>query len=136
MPQWLNICLPLRSWSLGPGMESHIGLPMKSLLLSLPMLLPLSLCLSWIIKILKNKEKENVRRDFKIWRNKWQYLSNELMDWENRVLGSITDPLKMTDHKFKVKTAYVIVCMLWCFRSFCFLVLILLLILFFYNFIF
>ena len=30
----------------GPGMESHIGLPAESLLLPLPMSLPLSVCLS------------------------------------------------------------------------------------------
>ena len=34
----------------GPGMESHTGLPAGSLLLPLPVLLPLSLCLSWINK--------------------------------------------------------------------------------------
>ena len=42
--QWLSTCLwfRLRSWS--PGIESHIGVPMGSLLLPLPMSLPL--CLS------------------------------------------------------------------------------------------
>ena len=48
--QWLSICLQLRVWSWGPGMELHIGLPTGSLLLPLPVSLPLSLCLSWINK--------------------------------------------------------------------------------------
>ena len=48
--QWLSICLWLRLWSRGPGIESHIRLPTGSLLVPLPMSLPLSLCLSWINK--------------------------------------------------------------------------------------
>ena len=43
--QWLSICLLLRSWYQGPGIESHIRLPTGSLLLPLPMSLPLSVCL-------------------------------------------------------------------------------------------
>ena len=42
--QWLSICLWLRSWSWGPGMESHIRVPSGSLLLPLPVSLPLSFC--------------------------------------------------------------------------------------------
>ena len=42
---WLRACLGLRSWPRGPGMESHIGLPTGSLLLPLPMSLPLSVSL-------------------------------------------------------------------------------------------
>ena len=38
MPGWL------RSWSQGPGIESHIRLPVRTLLLPLPMSLPLSFC--------------------------------------------------------------------------------------------
>ena len=34
--QRLSICLWLRAWSWGPGIESHIGLPAWSLLLPLP----------------------------------------------------------------------------------------------------
>ena len=49
--QRLSSCLRLRSWPRGPGIESHIGLPAGSLLLPLPMSLPLSSCLSWINKI-------------------------------------------------------------------------------------
>ena len=47
------------AWSWSPGIESHIGLPEWSLLLPLPVSLPLSLslCLSWINKILKNNKK-------------------------------------------------------------------------------
>lgn len=48
MARWLNICLWLRSWSQGPGIESRIGLPVGSLLLPLSMSPPLSVCLSWI----------------------------------------------------------------------------------------
>ena len=48
--QWLHTCLRLRSWSRGPGIESHIPLPVRSLLLPLLMSLPLFLCLSWINK--------------------------------------------------------------------------------------
>ena len=33
-----------------PGIESHVRVPVKSLLLSLPISLPLSVCLSWINK--------------------------------------------------------------------------------------
>ena len=48
--QWLSVCLRLRLWSWGPGIESHIRLPAGSLLL-LPMSLSLSMWLSWINKI-------------------------------------------------------------------------------------
>ena len=46
-PGWLrlNICLWLRVWFRGPGMESHIRLPMRSLLLLLPVSLSLSMSL-------------------------------------------------------------------------------------------
>ena len=47
--QWLSVCPQLRSWSQGPGIESHIGFPTGSLLLPLPVSLPLS-GLSWINK--------------------------------------------------------------------------------------
>ena len=40
--QWLSVCLWLRAWSQGPGIESHIRLPTWSLLLPLLMSLPLS----------------------------------------------------------------------------------------------
>ena len=42
--QWLSVCLWLRAWSWGPGIKSYIGLLVGSLLLPLPMSLPL--CLS------------------------------------------------------------------------------------------
>ena len=38
--QWLSICLWLKLWSWGPGIESHIRFPAGSLLLPLPMFLP------------------------------------------------------------------------------------------------
>ena len=46
--QWLTACLWPRAWSWGPRTESHIGLPAWSLLLPLPVSLPLppSLCVS------------------------------------------------------------------------------------------
>ena len=40
--QWLSVCFPLRAWSRGPGIKSHIR---ESPLLPLPMCLPLSLSL-------------------------------------------------------------------------------------------
>ena len=43
--QGLSICLWLRAWSQGPGIESHIGLPTGGLLLPLPVSLPLSVSL-------------------------------------------------------------------------------------------
>ena len=43
--QWLSVCLWLRWWSWGPGIKSHIGLPIRTLLFSLPMSLPLSVSL-------------------------------------------------------------------------------------------
>ena len=44
--QWLSVCLGLR-WSWGPGIKAPgIRLPGGSLLLSLPVSLPLSVCLS------------------------------------------------------------------------------------------
>ena len=46
--QWLSICLQLSSWSQDPGIESCIRLPEGSLLLPLPISLPLFVCLSWI----------------------------------------------------------------------------------------
>ena len=57
--QWLSVCLWLRAWSWGPGIESHIRLSTGSLLLPLPLSLPLSLslCLSWINKIFKKKKE-------------------------------------------------------------------------------
>ena len=44
--QWLSGCLGLKAWSQSPRIESHIGVPAWSLLLSLPVSLPFSL--SWI----------------------------------------------------------------------------------------
>ena len=55
--QWLSICLWLRSWAWGPGIQSHIRFPKGSLLLPLPTSLPLSVRLSWINKIFKGKKK-------------------------------------------------------------------------------
>ena len=48
---WASICLRLRSWSQGPGIESCIRLPCRTM--PLPVSLSLSLCLSWINKVLK-----------------------------------------------------------------------------------
>ena len=50
----LSICLRLRLWSQGPGIESRIGLSAGSLLLPLP----LSVCYSWINKSNLKKEKK------------------------------------------------------------------------------
>ena len=44
--QRFGACLWPRAWSWGPGIESHVGLPGWSLLLSPPLSLSLSLCLS------------------------------------------------------------------------------------------
>ena len=44
--QWLSIHLQLRLCSQGPGIESHIRLLTESLLLPLPVSLPLSLSVS------------------------------------------------------------------------------------------
>ena len=44
--QWLSVCLWLRSWSWGPGIESHIGF-LKGACFSLCLSLYFSLCLSW-----------------------------------------------------------------------------------------
>ena len=38
--QWLSVCLWFRARSQGPGIKSHIGLTIGSLLLPLPILLP------------------------------------------------------------------------------------------------
>ena len=46
--QWLSICLLLRAWSWSSRIESHNGLLAWSLLL--PLLVSVSLCLSWINK--------------------------------------------------------------------------------------
>ena len=55
--QWFSACLPPRAWSWGPGIESHLGLPAWSLLLPLPVSLPLLLSVfQWINKILKKKK--------------------------------------------------------------------------------
>ena len=50
--QRFSACLLPRAWSWSPGIQSHIGLPAWSLLLPLPVSLPvsLSLCLPWINK--------------------------------------------------------------------------------------
>ena len=58
--QWLSVYLWLRLWSRGPGIKSHIELPTGSLLLPLPVSLPLSLCVSheWINKIFFKKKKK------------------------------------------------------------------------------
>ena len=39
--QWMSVCLRPRAWPQGPEIESHIGLPARSLLLPLPVSLPL-----------------------------------------------------------------------------------------------
>ena len=46
--QWFSVCLWLRAWSRGPGIESCIGRPAWSLLLPLPVFL--SFCMSLINK--------------------------------------------------------------------------------------
>ena len=56
--QQLSICLQLSVWSCGPGIKSHIRLPMGNLLLPLPLHLSLPLCVCvcvcvWLIKSLK-----------------------------------------------------------------------------------
>ena len=57
--QQLSICLRLRAWPRGPGIEFHIGLPAGSLLLPLPVSLPLSGSLMNKIKsFLKNPENK------------------------------------------------------------------------------
>ena len=56
----LSICLQLRAWSWGPGIKSRIRLPAGSLLLPLPMSLPLSVCLSWINKWNLLKKEKNI----------------------------------------------------------------------------
>ena len=43
--QWLSVCLWLVSWSWGPGIKSYIRLPRGSLLLPLPVSLPVSVSL-------------------------------------------------------------------------------------------
>ena len=48
--QWLSVCLWLRAWSWGPGIEPPVGLPAGSLLHPLPVSLPLSVCFSCINK--------------------------------------------------------------------------------------
>ena len=45
--QWLRICLWLRLWSQCLGIKSHFRLPRGSLLLPLPVSLPLSVCLMY-----------------------------------------------------------------------------------------
>ena len=40
--QWLSVCLQLKAWPRGPEIKSHTGLPAWSLLLPLPVSLPLS----------------------------------------------------------------------------------------------
>ena len=54
--QPFSSCLLPREWSCSPGIESHVGLPAWSLLLPLPVSLPLSVCLSWINKSKKKKK--------------------------------------------------------------------------------
>ena len=48
--QQFSDCLWPRAWSWSPGINSHVRLPAWSLLLCLPVSLPLSLCLSWTNK--------------------------------------------------------------------------------------
>ena len=55
MAQCLSVCLWFRVWSWGPGIKFRIRVPAGSLLLPLPVSLPLSVCFSWVNKIfLKN----------------------------------------------------------------------------------
>ena len=44
-PGWLSACLWLRAWSWGPGTQSHLGFPAGSLILPLPVSLPLCVSL-------------------------------------------------------------------------------------------
>ena len=46
MAEWFGICFQPRAWSWSPGIESPIRLPAWSLLLPLPVSLPLSLSVS------------------------------------------------------------------------------------------
>ena len=60
MAQQLSVYLRLRFQSRGPRIKSHVGLPAWSLLLPLPVSLPLSVYLSRINKILKKKKRKKL----------------------------------------------------------------------------
>ena len=89
-------CLPwLRAWSWGPGIESHIRLPARSLLLPLPVSLPLSFCVShgenkWIKSFLKKDFNLHLLKDHVFlghcsishtWQYSWDKLLNLPCRW-------------------------------------------------------
>ena len=77
--QWLSVCLWLRWWSWGPGMESCIRLPAGNLFL-LYLCLCLSLCNSheWINKTLKILKKESGHWREKVWVQIQNFLSTSV----------------------------------------------------------
>ena len=56
--QWLCVCLWLRSWSWGPGIESCIRFPTRGLFFPVPMPLLLSLSVSLMNKQIKSFKKK------------------------------------------------------------------------------
>ena len=63
----------------GSRIESHIGLPVRSLLLSLPVSLPLSLCLSWINNLFLKKVSKSTDCSLLSWR--WQFIWQKDLPW-------------------------------------------------------
>ena len=84
------LCLWLRLWFWGPGIESHVGFPAWSLHLSLPvsLLLCVCVCLSWINEenLKKNTKcpvvdsliREYLYEKNKIWIGSWRMSRGQL----------------------------------------------------------
>ena len=88
--QWLSVCLWLRLWSWGPGIESCIRLPAGSLLPFAYISAFLSVSHEWINKIFWKKKKEF----FQLLKMYWNIFLNNFI-WKNientflvNVLGS------------------------------------------------
>ena len=103
MAQRFGVCLWPRASSWSPGIESHIRLLAWSLLLPLPVSLPLYVCLSWINKIFFKKsfpkyfsvEPSPVT---KIWELVWYSFPEMCKSRENQTVSFKT--LCRADHHF------------------------------------
>ena len=113
MTQRLSVSLWLRTWSWRPGTESCVGLPAWSLLLPLPVSLPLSLCLSFIYswethrkrQTHRQREKQAPRRepdvglDPRTWWS-WPELKADAQPLSHP--GVLRQLFKPKDHKYQV----------------------------------
>ena len=94
VPGWLSVWVSAFGLGHDPGIELHIRLPTGSLILPLPMSLPLSVCLSWINKYdLKKNGVKIINTNIKHEKQEKQMICREVNSLGNRgIAKGIIDP--------------------------------------------